>query len=572
MARDLLVHDAPDDTQEGGEEIQFGEVPRPVLPLGCSLTQFASFQNAWNQFYEQHKSWHRDESQHVVNYELNYKLLASIPETLEDKIYRDLRYKVETISTMNLLNQIKRVVVTRAVEHAQRAEVEKMPVKEVGKYAMGEDEEEEVTKVAVEDANKESDKGGLKGGIIQEIPRPIVQKSEVERAEIKEVAQFVKGDSKEESEGEGGQEGGAIEIANAEKIPKSVLSREGLNQNIKHGQLLMEKLRDHKMRKKKHQQSHLCGKQSPSSPTRSSHPSSPASPSETSGISGPSGTSGTLSECSPSHDDQSNSVNPGPIAANTGKTSLAGLVGGIRSHPPELAGEDSKGEDNEGAESRTAIRQPNGSRGGQEGGTDEIPKSALLKQETEHKTDEGITVKHRGFKKPTVGNFDSNTRKKGNLKSIQKEKLKTSLENKSEKSRVGSLKKKKLKKKKQNVKNEESLQLHNKRKLNSSLEIFPPKDITQTDDEVLIEDKTKVEHPADKPPKHCIPQAQAQASVPGRQSLQDLLQDVTRPATGFKGLLQDIPRPAEIFITFSLFSSLVLLFLPPLLKIQKGMS
>ena len=204
MARDLLVHEAPDDTQEGGEEIQFGEVPRPVLPLGCSLTQFASFQNAWNQFYEQHKSWHRDESQHVVNYELNYKLLASIPETLEDKIYRDLRYKVETISTMNLLNQIKRVVVTRAVEHAQRAEVEKMPVKEVGKYAMGEDEEEEVTKVAVEDANKESDKGGLKGGIIQEIPRPIVQKSEVERAEIKEVAQFVKGDSKEESEGEGG--------------------------------------------------------------------------------------------------------------------------------------------------------------------------------------------------------------------------------------------------------------------------------------------------------------------------------------------------------------------------------
>ena len=106
----------------------------------------------------------------MVNYELNYKLLASIPETLEDKIYRDLRYKVETISTMNLLNQIKRVVVTRAVEHAQRAEVEKMPVKEVGKYAMGEDEEEEVTKVAVEDANKESDKGGLKVASYKKFP------------------------------------------------------------------------------------------------------------------------------------------------------------------------------------------------------------------------------------------------------------------------------------------------------------------------------------------------------------------------------------------------------------------
>ena len=32
--------------------------------------------------------------------------------------------------------------------------------------------------------------------------------------------------------GEGGQEGGAIEIAFAKKIPKSEFSREGLSQNI----------------------------------------------------------------------------------------------------------------------------------------------------------------------------------------------------------------------------------------------------------------------------------------------------------------------------------------------------
>ena len=74
-----VVHDLPVH-EEGGEKAQCGDVPCPVLPLGCSLTQFASFQNAWNQFSEQYKSWLREERQYVVNYQLNYMLLASIPE------------------------------------------------------------------------------------------------------------------------------------------------------------------------------------------------------------------------------------------------------------------------------------------------------------------------------------------------------------------------------------------------------------------------------------------------------------------------------------------------------------
>jgi hypothetical protein len=136
----------------------------------------------------------------VVNYQLNYMLLASIPESLEDEIYKGLGYKVETISTIDLLKQIKRVVVTWAVEHAQRSEVEKMPVKEVAEYTMGEAEDKEIVQIAVEDSGT----GGQKGGTIEKIPKPIVHE---------EVAQFARGDSKEESEGEGGQEGGAIDYA-----------------------------------------------------------------------------------------------------------------------------------------------------------------------------------------------------------------------------------------------------------------------------------------------------------------------------------------------------------------------
>ena len=83
------------------------------------------------------------------------KLLASIPEPLEDEIYRDLGYKVETISTKNLLTQIKRIDVTWALEHAQWSELEKMLVKEVAEHAMGEDE---VAQFADEDAEEEPGK------------------------------------------------------------------------------------------------------------------------------------------------------------------------------------------------------------------------------------------------------------------------------------------------------------------------------------------------------------------------------------------------------------------------------
>ena len=164
MVHGLPLHEAPDDAKEGGEEVQRGEVPHSVLPPDCSLTQFASFQNAWNHFSEQYKSWHRDESQYVVHYELNYKLLASIPEPLEDEIYRDLGYKVETISTKNLLTQIKRIDVTWALEHAQWSELEKMLVKEVAEHAKGEDEDNKVAQFAVENAEEEPGKRGTQEG------------------------------------------------------------------------------------------------------------------------------------------------------------------------------------------------------------------------------------------------------------------------------------------------------------------------------------------------------------------------------------------------------------------------
>ena len=159
-----------------------------------------------------------------------------------------------------------------------------------------------------------------------------------------------------------------------------------------------------------------------------------------------------------------------------------------------------------------------GKRGSQEGGANEIPKSALVKQETVQKTDKGITAKLKKYEQHTVGKVNSYTQKEGNLKSyeidntdickyagnagkknIQKEKLINSLEDKSEKVMLKILKKRKLKKEKKNVKNAESLQLHNGRKPNSSLKIIQPKDTTQTDDKVLIEDETQVKHPPDKP-------------------------------------------------------------------------
>ena len=66
--------------------------------------------------------------------------------------------------TKNLLKLIKRIVVTWAVEHAQRSEVEKMPVKELAERAMGEDVDKKVAQFAVENAEEEPGKRGTQEG------------------------------------------------------------------------------------------------------------------------------------------------------------------------------------------------------------------------------------------------------------------------------------------------------------------------------------------------------------------------------------------------------------------------
>lgn len=142
----------------------------------------------------------------------------------------------------------------------------------------------------------------------------IVQQSEVERAEVKGITQITVDNSKDESQGEGGQEGGALEIAYAEKIPKCVFTREKLSKTVSQAEVLLDRVRAHRKRKQYHHQVHLGGKESPSSPSRSPHPSSPASPSETSETSGISGTARTSGKSSryTSHDDHATSVNPQP--------------------------------------------------------------------------------------------------------------------------------------------------------------------------------------------------------------------------------------------------------------------
>ena len=65
--------------KEFDEEVQCGEVSCPVLPWGCSITQFNSFKYAWDNFSKQYKSKNeQDESQYVINYQMNYQLLDSI--------------------------------------------------------------------------------------------------------------------------------------------------------------------------------------------------------------------------------------------------------------------------------------------------------------------------------------------------------------------------------------------------------------------------------------------------------------------------------------------------------------
>ena len=80
-----------------------------------------------------------EESLYQLNYELNYQLLAYLPNQLEDMIYKALGCKVEVTSTATLLMQIKRIIVMEAVEHAQQSAVTviEAQVVEVKQYAVG---------------------------------------------------------------------------------------------------------------------------------------------------------------------------------------------------------------------------------------------------------------------------------------------------------------------------------------------------------------------------------------------------------------------------------------------------
>ena len=61
MGHDLPVNGVLNDNHEGGEEVRCGEVPRPVLQWGRSITQFTSFKYAWDNFSKQYRSRNIDE-------------------------------------------------------------------------------------------------------------------------------------------------------------------------------------------------------------------------------------------------------------------------------------------------------------------------------------------------------------------------------------------------------------------------------------------------------------------------------------------------------------------------------
>ena len=117
--------DAPD----GGEEVQPEEFQRPVLSRRSSVKQFNSFKLDWDQYTEEYRSRYREEhgeeDSYKLNYLLNYELLASVPEHMEDAIYKAMPLKEEqTISTATLLMEIKKITVREAVEHAQQSMVQ----------------------------------------------------------------------------------------------------------------------------------------------------------------------------------------------------------------------------------------------------------------------------------------------------------------------------------------------------------------------------------------------------------------------------------------------------------------
>ena len=111
-----------------GEEVQPGEVQRPVLKRGCSVKQFNSFKLDWDKFSEQYKSRYREEHEEENGYMINYQLLDCLPRPIEDEIYKILPLGVETISMANLLMVIKRIIVREAVKQAQQSVVQSVKV------------------------------------------------------------------------------------------------------------------------------------------------------------------------------------------------------------------------------------------------------------------------------------------------------------------------------------------------------------------------------------------------------------------------------------------------------------
>ena len=109
-------------------EITPETVCRPVLPRGCSVVGFKSFNMAWALYAEKYRSQYLDQHPWEVdelrlNYLLNYELLSSIPPLMEGAIYRARNYLVDTVPTADLLIEIKKIVVEEVVRSAQQAVV-----------------------------------------------------------------------------------------------------------------------------------------------------------------------------------------------------------------------------------------------------------------------------------------------------------------------------------------------------------------------------------------------------------------------------------------------------------------
>ena len=81
-------------TPEGEAEVVPGDVKRPVLPRNSSVKQFNTFKLDWTEYAQIFRSRCREQqgeeeymlNQYMVNYMLNYELLASTPDTVENTV------------------------------------------------------------------------------------------------------------------------------------------------------------------------------------------------------------------------------------------------------------------------------------------------------------------------------------------------------------------------------------------------------------------------------------------------------------------------------------------------------